>query len=128
MTKKASEIISDFLQLLRESEPDYEYNYSEVHRMDLLETDISHKFELVGMTHHQYAALGKKVKECRQERRVYKDRVELLEPIRDYYLGNKKAYNDITRLLGDIRKVEKQQEDRCYMPRIMTMEEWKNGN
>ena len=45
-----SEIIADFLELLREAENLYSFNYDSVNQMDKLKQDILHKFELQQMT------------------------------------------------------------------------------
>ena len=45
-----SEIIAEFLELLREAENSYSFNYDSVNQMDKLKQDILHKFELQQMT------------------------------------------------------------------------------
>ena len=119
-----SEIIEDFLELLREAKPAYDFNHENMNRMDLLATDIDHKFEKIELTYHQYAQLGKKLTECQRERRVYKDEVEELRHIVKWYENNQSAYKSLTQLLGEIRKEEQYHTNRTYAPRVMTHEEF----
>lgn len=122
--RKRSEIIEDFLTLLRESDNEYSYNYNGVNKCDLLATDIQHKLEIQNLSHHKYAALAKQLATCQKERRVYKDEVEELAPILDFYEKNKQVYNSLTNLLGEVRKQEKYHVNRAYVPRVMSQEEW----
>jgi hypothetical protein len=122
--KSRSEIIEDFLTLLRESGSKYDFNHENMNRMDLLATDIDHKFEKMDLTYHQYAQLGKKLTECQRERRIYKDEVEELRHIVEWYKNNQSVYNSLSQLLGNIRKEERYHKERVYMPRVMTHEEF----
>ncbi len=125
--RKRSEIIGDFLKLLEECTAKYQFNYDEVHDKELLATDIEHKLEIQDLNYHQFANLAKSLKQCQKERRVYKDEVEELEPLKNWMAENKNMFNSITKLKGEVKKVEDKHANRGYMPRIMTMEEW-SGN
>lgn len=122
--RKRSEIISDFLDLLRESVVEYDYNYEEVHRRELLATDLDHKLELQELSYHEYANIAKQIKQCQKERRIYKDEAEELEPLATWMKNNQGTMSNITKLLGEVRKIETKHAERGYMPRVMTMEEW----
>lgn len=124
--KSKSEIIEDFLNLIKDSDCKLKFNNEEVTRCDKLSTDIDHKLELQDLSYHQYAQLGKMQAACQQERRIYKNEVEEYEPIAQWLSNNKQAYNSLTKMLGEVRKQEKYHADRNYMPRVMTLEEWKN--
>ena len=122
--KSKSEIVEDFLSLLRESESKLNYNSEELNRCDKLTADINHKFELQKLTDGQKAKLGPMQQKCQQERREYKNQVEEYEPIFNWFSTNKEAYKSLTKMLGELRKMENYHKERSYMPRVMTMEEW----
>jgi hypothetical protein len=125
--RKRSEIISDFVNLIKTSEQKYAFNFDEVHRCELLGSDLDHKLELQDLSYHEFARVAKQVRANQQERREYKDEVEELEPIKNWLTNNKVALNTIEKLLGEVRKSEEKHESRGYMPRVMTMEEWNHG-
>lgn len=119
--RKKSEIIRDFLELVKESPSEYGRNYSEVHNMDLLKGDILHKFELKPvMTEEQRLLLDKKLVDCLQVRRKFKDQVELYDPIKDFLYNNSQVVSLITQLLNEVEGVEKYHETRKYTPKVMT--------
>ncbi len=122
--KKRSEIISDFLDLMRECTAKYEFNFEEVHRTELLGTDLNHKLELQDLGYHEFAKVAKQIKECQKERRGFKDEVEELEPLKNWMANNQNAFNSINKLLGEVRKAEDKHVERGYMPRVMTYDEW----
>ena len=122
--KKRSEIISDFLDLMRECTAKYEFNFDEVHRQELLGTDLTHKLELQDLSYHEFAQTAKQIKQCQKDRRVYKDEVEELEPLKNWMVNNQSSFNSINKLLGEVRKAEDKHEERGYMPRVMTYDEW----
>ena len=125
--RKRSEIIADFVALIKTSEQKYNFNFEEVHRCELLGTDLDHKLELQDLSYHEFARTAKQIRANQQERREYKDEVEELEPIKNWLTNNKTALNSIEKLLGEVRKAEEKHNNRGYMPRVMTMEEWNNG-
>ena len=124
LQKRRSEIISDFFNLLETSTAKYEFNYEEVHHMELLATDLDHKLELQELSYHEFARVAKQLKSCQQERRVYKDEAEELEPLKNWVQNNQSAFNSIKKLLGEVRKVEEKHAERGYMPRVMAYDEW----
>ncbi len=82
--RSKSEIIAEFLELLREAEHSYSFNYDSVNQMDKLKQDILHKFELQQMTEPELLQLDQALIDCLKQRRDYKDAVEELEPIRAF--------------------------------------------
>ena len=117
--RSKSEIIADFLELLREAENLYSFNYDSVNQMDKLKQDILHKFELQQMTEPELLQLDQALIDCLKQRRDYKDAVEELEPIRAFADGTKKFVEQTKQLLGKVRKVEEYHADRSYKPRVL---------
>lgn len=114
-----SEIIAEFLELLREAENSYSFNYDSVNQMDKLKQDILHKFELQQMTEPELLELDQALIDCLKQRRDYKDAVEELEPIKAFAEGNKRFVEQTKQLLGKVRKVEEYHADRSYKPRVL---------
>lgn len=122
LERKKSEIIADFLQLLRECETGYQFNYEMVNKMDLLKTDIEHKFELEPLNAKERAALGKQLVACLKERREYKDAVEEMKVLSVYVGENRAVINGLTQIVGEMRKAEKYHAERTYRPRVLKEE------
>lgn len=66
------------------------------------------------------AEIGMRVHQNRVQRRVYKDIYAVTAPVVKFAREpqNKKAMDLARQLLGEVRKVEKRQENRTYIPRI----------
>ena len=120
--RSKSEIIAEFLELLREAEHSYSFNYDSVNQMDKLKQDILHKFELQQMTEPELLQLDQALIDCLKQRRDYKDAVEELEPIRAFADGNQKFVEQTKQLLGKVRKVEEYHADRSYKTRVLREE------
>lgn len=117
-----------FLAFLEECQNDYKKSQEFQKKQELLTQDIMHKFELEDMSYHEMAALSKTLKENRQERRRYKNLTEILEPVIGWIESNKKSINQLTNLMGQVRKIEKKQQERNYMPRVMSWEDYHGGD
>ena len=122
MEKKLSENISEFINFLTASKQLCEFCKVELDKQDKLTQDILHSMELGNLTYSERAKLATRLAVCRKDRRYYKDRIEELEPVREYLETNKKAYNELTRLLGTVRKIERYHSNRTYRPKVMDFE------
>lgn len=119
MTRKNSEIISDFLQLVEESQSKYNFNYEQVNKQDLLKTDIEHKLELGKPDAKERTKLTKLLIKCLQERREYKDAAEQACVMCDFAEKNKNVMKTLREALGQMKKLENYHENRTYVPRVM---------
>ena len=79
--------------------------------------DILHKLELEEITYHEYARLSKVLKKVRIERRKAKDTIEQLGPLVTWAAKNKDVIKELERILGDMRKTEKNMCYRHYNPK-----------
>lgn len=116
---KLSEQISDFVKLLNSAKPSFDYFYSKMTDTEKMTQDILHKFELEDLKYDERAKLATILQRTRRERRAYKDCVEELEAVRNFADKNKQFINQLTQLIGTLRKVEKYHESRRYFPRII---------
>ena len=79
--------------------------------------DILHKLELEEITYHEHVRLSKALKKVRIERRKAKDTIEQLGPLVTWATQNSKVIKELERVLGEMRKVEKNMQYRHYNPK-----------
>lgn len=114
-----SDIITAFLNLIIQSENEYQFAL-ELQRTEEKKTqDVLHMLELDNLNYKERAKLATQLKNIRQKRRRYKDEVEELECIVQFKKENKNLVNMLTQLLRKQRKVEKSHIDRHYTPKVL---------
>ena len=122
---KFSETISNFCDMVAEVKSDYEWNKTEVNRLDRLTQDYLHQLELNGLNYQERAKVATQLTKCRQLRRASKDTVETLEPFVEFIESEKgkKAMNFMKEALGKTRKVENYMKTRTYRYKELNVEE-----
>lgn len=121
--KKYSEYISDFLNFIHASESRHNQSSEELVTQDRLTQDLLHKLELEDLKYSERGKVATQLVENRKLRRYCKDEVEELDPIIKFIQENKKALNEMTQLLGAVRKAEKFHTNRNYTPRVLKIKE-----
>lgn len=121
---KESEMLSDILKYFREIQFKYNYALKCVDDMQLLQEDLLHKIEFKDKTAAERNKTSTKLRKCRVERRKNKDDAELLRELVEFINSNQQQIKKLEKILGDMRRVESNQDRRMYKPRIMTTEEW----
>lgn len=121
MDKKSSEYITEFLNFITEAKSQYNFCSEEVNNQDKLTQDYLHSLELDNLKFGERGKLATKLAINRKDRRYYKDRVEELEPIVQFFEEpqNKKVLDKLTQVLGQTRRVESYHKDRVYVPRVL---------
>lgn len=122
MTNKLpSEYISEFLKFISDAQSHYNFCYEEVNNHDKLTQNFLHSFELDGLKCNERSKLATKLETHLKDRRYYKDRVEELEPIVQFFEEpqNKKVLDKLKQVLGACRKAENYHKDRTYIPRVL---------
>lgn len=122
MQKKTSVYIEEFLNFLRNAQSEFSFSQEHQKEQEDLTQDILHCIELGELGYHDRAKMASYLKEAREERRQYKNRVEELACIVDFANINKKFINELEQLLGEVRKQERYHANRSYHPRVMTDE------
>ena len=119
--KLPSEYITEFLNFISDAQSHYRFCYDEVNNHDKLTQDFLHSLELDDLKCAERNKLATKLATNRKDRRYYKDRVEELEPIVQFFNEpqNKKVLDKFTDVLGKVRKAERYHEDRTYVPRVL---------
>ena len=118
---KFSTAINDFCDMVAEAKSDYEWNESEISRLDQLTQDYLHMLELDGLEYRERAKVATQLSKCRQLRRASKDTVEILKPFIEFIDSDKgrQTMNLMREALGKTRKVEKHMENRTYRYKVL---------
>lgn len=119
-SKPFSDSISSVCKLFDNALKDYEWNREEVHKLELLTQDYLHQLELEPLHYRERAKVATKLQECRRRRRKCKDVVELLDPLVQLLESDqgRSMHNQLKKVLGETRKIEKRMQNRTYCARI----------
>lgn len=125
MDKKPSEHISEFLNFVATAQVQHRLYKDEVELQEKLTQDYLHSLELDGLKRDERSKVATKLAINRKDRRYYKDRVEELEPIVQFFEEpqNKKVLDKMKQVLGATRNQEKRHIDRHYVPKILKAKE-----
>ena len=109
--------IEAFLDYIRETEQLYRISVSNEQETNDATQDILHSLELEDHDYHSSARLAGKLKEVRQARRVAKDLMTQTLPVVEWAEDNRQTIKALERLLGEVRKMEKNTGNRIYTPK-----------
>lgn len=118
-----SDKIADFLSYMEEQCQMYDIARDMLKECDEATQDILHKMEIDPVKYKERARLATKLQSIRRQRRTAKDITETTKIISIWVKDNKSIIGSLQRLLGDVRKAEKKQQNRTYIPRTNVMEE-----
>ena len=124
-----SQYIKTFLDFVENAKSDYNYNLEAMKNEDRITQDYLHKLELEGLNCRERSKIATQLAANRQARRNYKNAVEELEPIIEFFEDpqNKKLIANMSQLLGQVRKVESYHQRRFYVPKVIQGETIKSG-
>ena len=120
--KNYTEPVASYCNLIAEVQVRYRTLKDEQERLDALTQDYLHALELGELSYHERARVATSLAECRKERRIVKDTLEVLEPF-ILFCDEKesKAYiNKLRQTLGAMRTAEKKHCNRFYTPKVLT--------
>ena len=119
--KLPSEYIAEFINFVKEAQSHYKFCEEEMHNQEALTQDYLHKLELDELNCAERSKLATKLAINRKDRRYYKDRVEELKPIVDFFADqqNKRVFDLLTQVIGQTRKQEGYHKYRTYKPKIL---------
>ena len=112
-----SKDLESFLSLLRSTEEQHNIHYDNVGKYDKEQNNVVHDFELLELNYKDRAKLGTWLTKLRKERRFSKDTVEMAVDVVQFCKDNKQFIQKLEKLLGDLRKKEKDIENRVYIRR-----------
>ena len=122
MTNKVpSEYITEFLNFVSNAQSHYRFCCDELNEQDKLTQDYLHSLELDDLKCNERSKLATKLAVNRKDRRYYKDRVEELEPIIQFFDDpqNKKVLNKLNEVIRQVHKAESYHKYRTYVPRVL---------
>ncbi len=120
---KESEYIESFLRYLRESESNLRMAQESEIQCNNETQDVLHRLELCDDNYRNTALIAKKLRQIRKDRRTAKNRVEIFTPVAEWVSENQAAIRSLEATLGQMRKIEKQQQIRVYVPRTDVFQE-----
>ena len=125
-----SQFIKTFLDFVENAKSDDKFNLEAMKNEERITQDYLHKLELEGLNCRERSKIATQLVANRQARRSYKDAVEELEPIVEFFEDpqNKKLIDHMSQLLGQVRKVENYHQRRFYAPKVIPGETIKNDN
>ena len=114
-----SDEIKHFLDFINQSQKNYASAIEAMHLEEKRQQDLLHAIEFTP-TAKERGKISTRLYQCRNERRRQKDTAEELEDLIKFFQEpqHKKTFDQLTQLLGKIRKVEKYHAERHYNPRI----------
>lgn len=119
--KKYSEYIAEFLNFVSNAQSNYKFCREEEEMQEKLTQDYLHSLELDNLKCDERSKIATKLAINRRDRRYYKDRVEELEPIVKFFEDqqNKRAFDKLREVLGQVRKQEEYHKNRIYIPKVL---------
>ena len=120
-----SDYISNFLNFIKGVDMDYIDAFDGLNVQDKLTQDYLHSLELDNLKCAERSKIATKLAQNRKERRYYKDKIEIYQPIIEFLDddNNKKVIRKLEQVLGQVRKQEKIHKNRFYIPRVLKEEE-----
>ena len=112
-----TECIDEILKFLESAVKERDAHYTTMHWCEDKTQDIMHELELLPNNYHERARLATELAEVRQRRRAAKDMYERLTPLVEWCDKQRAAVNALTRVLGEMRKIDEKQANRLYYKR-----------
>ena len=121
MIDKPSEQITNFINFITDAQSHYKFCKEEQEKQEALTQDYLHSLELDGLNCGERSKIATKLAINRKDRRYYKDRVEELEPVVTFFEEpqNKKVFDKLQQVLGQVKKQERYHEYRTYIPKVL---------
>ena len=116
VSKKNSEMVAAFLDFLREAMRCCRQAAEEERQANAQTQDILHQLELGDNDSCAAARMAGLLRQVRRKRREAKDAYALANLVDHWAAENKAAVKSLERLLGELRHMEEQQNDRAYFP------------
>lgn len=126
---KPSDQLKAFLDFVTDACAVYKLYGEYINTEDKLTQDLLHKLELNNLNRNERSKVATQLAINRKNRRYYKDRVEEIEPIAEFFADpvNKKVLDRLKQVLGAVRKQEEYHKTRTYKPRVAKDQTEKGG-
>lgn len=117
MMINTSQGIETFLNFLRETERQYHIAEANEQEANDETQDLLHSIELEQHDDAEFARMSRDLQRVRRQRREAKDTMSETLPVLDWIDSNRQVIKGLEQLLGQVRKAEKNTENRIYTPR-----------
>ena len=114
------ETIKAFVSAMDQIEKQYGELFDRVGALDKETSDMLHDFEFDHFYRTEGHRKARRLQTIRQERRAAKNKMELLYPIREFVRSHQKLKVDLHKVVTAIKKVQEDQKNRVYIPRVCT--------
>jgi hypothetical protein len=113
--------VSGFLNYITYCVEQYNLSHQEMMEQENLTQDYLHKLELESPTSSERSKIARQLGICRKKRRQAKDTFEAMSPLVDWSCDPEvvKAIRKLQETLGQIRKIERHQQNRMYVPKVL---------
>ena len=112
--------LKEHIDFFRSIKEEYKYYSEKLEYCNNLMQDYLHSLELDNLKYAERSKLATKMAKCRKERRVYKDRLQVLDPLMKYIDAHYKILIDgMGNIVGDTRKIESNMKTRVYRRRVL---------
>lgn len=118
MMTNTSQGIETFLTFLRETEQQYRMAEANEQEANDETQDLLHSIELEQHDDAEFAQLSRDLQRVRRQRREAKDTMSETLPVLNWVDGNRQVIKGLEQLLGQVRKAEKNTENRIYTPKV----------
>lgn len=113
-----SRSVESILGTIAQADESLRFAQDELDYCDKKTQDLLHEIELCELAYHEYAKKSKELKAIRRRRRVAKDIIDTVLPLKEWMDCNKVPLNQLRQCLGAMRKVEEKAKNRIYCRRI----------
>lgn len=111
------------MNFMRQAQQEYNKALSEEKYVNDATQDLLHTLELCDNSCHDKARISEALRQVRRERRIAKDKSLQFQPAADWIVKNNKTINGLEQLRGEVRKAEKNTENRYYNPKTDILEQ-----
>lgn len=115
--------LENFLNYLRQAEESSKAAQSSKSEAESATQDILHKLKLEKISYHTGAKLARILETVKQERRQAKKEMERLQPLLNWIEENHSMIKALERVLGEMRKTERNMQHRSYIPKTNILKE-----
>ncbi|WP_156934346.1 hypothetical protein [Paenibacillus zanthoxyli] len=114
----AEELVRHFLDTIKGARAAYEKGVADEQYFHDETNDLNHALELLPRNHPLRIGLDEQLSESRWQRRKAKDEIEQLEPLINFLKRQKGMVGELSKVLGDIKSIQKEQSQRFYTVRV----------
>lgn len=106
--------VENIFRIVNEAYEQYKMADAELDYCDKKTQDILHELELINLTYHESAKLGRELIDIRKRRRLAKDTIEFLYPMVHWRDQQQGPLGKLSNVLGEMRKIDEKHKNAVY--------------